>query len=70
MNEKKSKIKYIVALGGRRTTKSHNNQPQACRRDKGGEGDDVQEWGGTQGKDKSVVLGMILELGEGKNKIK
>jgi hypothetical protein len=58
-----------VALGGPRTTKSHNNQPKPCGRDKGGNGDDVREWGGTQGKDKSVVLGMI-ELGEGKNKIK
>jgi hypothetical protein len=69
LNEKKSKKKYIVALGGCWITKSHNNQPQARGRDKGGKGDDVREWGGTQGKDESIVLGMI-ELGEGKNKIK
>jgi hypothetical protein len=67
--EKKSKIKYVVALGGRRTTKSHNNQPKARGRDEGGNGDDVREWGSMQGKDESVVLGTI-ELGEGKNKIK
>ncbi len=69
MNEKKSKIKYVVSLGGRRTTKSHNNQPKARGRDEGGSRDNVREWGGTQGKDESVVLGTI-ELGEGKNKIK
>ncbi len=67
--EKKSKIKYVVALGGRRTTKSHNNQPKARGRDEGGNGDDVREWGSTQGKDESFVLG-VIELGEGKNKIK
>jgi hypothetical protein len=67
--EKKSKIKYAVALGGPRTTKSHNNQPKARGRDEGGKGDNVQEWGSTQGKDESIVLGTI-ELGEGKNKIK
>ena len=44
--------------------KSHNNQPQARGRNKGGKGEDVREWGGTQGKEESVVLGMI-ELGEG-----
>ncbi len=69
MNEKKLKIKYVVALGGRRTTKSHNNQPTARGRDEGGKGDNVRAWGGTQGKDESIILGMI-ELGDGKNKIK
>ncbi len=69
MNEKKSKIKYVVSLGGRRTTKSHYNQPKALGRNEGGNGDDVREWGGMQGKDEGIVLGTI-ELGEGKNKIK
>ncbi len=66
---KNLKIKYVVALGGRQTTKSHNNQPKARGRDEGGNGDDVRERGSTQGKDKSIVLGMF-ELGEVKNKIK
>jgi hypothetical protein len=46
-------------LGGQKSMTKHNNQPKVSGHDKGGKGDDVREWGGAQGKGKSVVFTAI-----------
>jgi hypothetical protein len=59
IDEKWRKKKYVVDLGGQKSTTKHNNQPKVHRRNKGGKGDDVREWGVARGKGKSIVFTAI-----------
>jgi hypothetical protein len=58
-----------VDLGGQTSTTKHSNQPKVHGHDKGGKGDDVQEWGGAQGKGEAS-FSWQLSLVDVNNKIK
>ncbi len=53
-------LHLTMALDGRRQTKSHNNQPKACRREEGGEGGELQLARGARGKRESIVWGRLV----------
>ncbi len=57
--------KYVVDLGGQKSTTKHNNKPKVRGHDEGGKGNKEIWWGGgLQGKGDTMILGTI-NLGEG-----
>ncbi len=51
-----SEKKYVVDLGGQKSTTKHNNQQKVHGRNKGGKGDKEIWGGGTAGVDATTIL--------------